>query len=354
MTDISNSLRQWVDANWPGLTLNDFAVKAEFHAQSGQAPVWQALAGDAGFRAYFRLASEPPLLAVYAPPATEKNHAFVQIGGLLRKGGVLTPAIAAADFEQGFFLIEDFGPTLLLDVLKDSNAEALYKEALMALLAIQQCATDPEILEPYSSSLLRTEMELFADWFVPQLLGVEIDSDTRQMLDELFDLLESSALEQPQVVVHRDYHSRNLVFRADGPPGVIDFQDAVIGPITYDLVSLLRDCYVRWPEVKVQAWLQAYLAQARAAGMLKGTDDETFIRWFDWMGLQRHIKVLGIFARLSLRDSKHRYLEDLPLVVHYTLSVARKYEECEAFVEWFETELLPVLKQQPWWRNLAS
>ena len=350
MTDISGSLRQWVDDSWRDLSLNDFALRPEFHQRNDKAPAWQALAGDAGFRKYFRLASEPSLLAVYAPPETEKNHEFLSIGRLLRKGGVLTPAVAACDLPRGFFLLEDFGPQLLLDVVDEDNCEALYKQAMATLMAVQQCDKDTQVLPPYDAVALSTEMSLFPEWFVRKLLNVELGDREVAVFKVLMDTLIQSAQEQPQVVVHRDYHSRNLVHRENGPPGVIDFQDAVIGPMTYDLVSLLRDCYIQWPEAKVQGWLKMFRSWSVYTGVCPEDQEIKFERWFDLMGLQRHIKVLGIFARLSLRDGKHRYLNDLPLVIDYTLNVARRYPACGAFVEWFEMALMPKIKEQAWWQ----
>ncbi len=354
MADINETLRSWVDAEWSNLSLNDFDIKADFLAPGVDAPVWQALAGDAGFRQYFRLASEPPLLAVSAPPATEKNEAFMAVGQLMRQGGVLTPAVAACDLSRGFFLIEDFGPTLLLDALNAGNANALYHDALSTLVQIQLCKADAAVLPLYDKSLLQQEMALFPEWFVHRLLKIEMTDREHKILDESVQVLTDSALAQPQVVVHRDFHSRNLVVRKAGPLGVIDFQDAVIGPVTYDLVSLLRDCYVQWPQPHIDQWLKFYRAHAEASGVVLPKGDETFARWFDWMGLQRHLKVLGIFARLSLRDQKHRYLSDLPLVVHYTLTVARQYEALEGFVAWFEEALMPKIKMQGWWRPIGE
>ncbi len=354
MADINDTLRSWVDTEWSNLSLNDFAIKADFLAPGVDAPAWQALAGDAGFRQYFRLASEPPLLAVSAPPATEKNEAFVAVGQLMRQGGVLTPAVAACDLSRGFFLIEDFGPTLLLDVLDADNADGFYHDALSTLVQIQLCKTDTAVLPLYDKSLLQQEMALFPEWFVRRLLNIEMTDRDHQVLDQCVQVLTDSALEQPQVVVHRDFHSRNLVVRKMGPLGVIDFQDAVIGPVTYDLVSLLRDCYIQWPQARIDAWLTFYRAHAEASGLVLPEDEETFKCWFDWMGLQRHLKVLGIFARLSLRDQKHRYLSDLPLVVHYTLTVARQYEALDGFVEWFEAVLMPEIKKQGWWRPIGT
>lgn len=348
MSDISIRLRAWVDREWPHLSRNDFALKMAWHSPEENAPKWQSLPGDAGFRKYYRLASEPPLLAVYAPPEHERNEEFVQVARLLRAGGVLAPAVAACDLEQGFMLVEDLGPSLLLEHLTPDTVDDLYQRAMTCLLQIQQCRTDAQVLQPYNRTRLHDEVRLFPDWFIRQLLGYAPEADEEQLLEATFIQLEDSALEQPQVLVHRDFHSRNLIYQPEGPPGVIDFQDAVVGPITYDLVSLLRDCYARWPEENVERWAQAYYQRALQAGLIEPMPSEQFHRWFDWMGLQRHIKVLGIFARLSLRDGKHAYLKDLPRVIDYTLTVARKYPELEAFVDWFENRLMPRIDRQPW------
>lgn len=353
MSTISDELRQWVDQQWSHLSLNDFGLRREFHDPGAHAPEWQALAGDAGFRRYFRLASEPPLLAVYAPPATEPNAVFLKLAAHLRQHGVLAPAVAAADLARGFLLIEDLGPALLRQELDEESVEGLYAEALNCLLHLQQCPTESLSLPAYSRERLRQEMNLFNDWFVPRLLGHPLSEPESAMLHTWFTYLENSALEQPQVFVHRDYHSRNLIYRNGSPPGVIDFQDAVTGPITYDLVSLLRDCYIEWPEPRVRRWALCYANIATQAGLLPALDEERFLRWFDWMGLQRHIKVLGIFARLSLRDGKHGYLNDLPLVIRYTLGVARRYKEGDEFVAWFEQTLMPLVQRQPWWTATA-
>lgn len=353
MTSENHALRNWVDQQWPNLKLNDFTVKAEFQSAKDAAPSWQALHGDAGFRRYFRLASEPSLLAVYAPPATEDSAQFIALARHLRKHGVLAPAIASADVERGYLLIEDFGPDLLLSALQDNTVDALYAAALESLMHLQSVPTDSLQLPIYDRTRLQAEMGLFPEWFVERLLQHSLSIVEQQMLEAWFAELTHSALSQPQVFVHRDFHSRNLVLRNGGPPGVIDFQDAVVGPITYDLVSLLRDCYVSWPTHRVRGWATDYATSAIDTGLMDPVSEQTFLRWFDFMGLQRHIKVLGIFARLSLRDQKHNYLHDLSLVLAYTLSVARQYPEAKDFVEWFEATLLPKIKQHSWYREVS-
>lgn len=350
MTGNSDALRAWVDVQWPQLKLNDFMLRSDFHLPADSAPEWQALHGDAGFRSYYRLASEPPLLAVFAPPATENCQSFVRIARHLRRYGVLAPAIAASDLERGFMLIEDLGPSLLLSELNRDSADGLYAEALTTLLQMQQSPVADLELPAYSRQSLLDEMALFHQWFITQLLGYEPSVSDMHMLESWYAQLEESALAQPQVFVHRDFHSRNLIYRSDGPPGVIDFQDAVVGPITYDLVSLLRDCYIQWPPERVRRWAVSYANIAVQAGVLPTVTEQQFMRWFDLMGLQRHIKVLGVFARLSLRDNKHGYLHDLPMVIDYTLSVARQYPEGEAFVAWFERTLMPLVQAQSWYK----
>ncbi|MBL4782165.1 MAG: phosphotransferase [Porticoccaceae bacterium] len=311
-----------------------------------------AVTGDAGFRSYFRSNTQPSFIAALAPPEHEDNQAFVSIAIAMARGGVHVPQIYAVDYEQGFLLQEDLGDRLYLDALNAATQNQLYDRAETTLLQIQQLPAARGLFPAYDASLLRGELELFPEWFVGGLLGVELDRQAGLLLDEVFSILQDSATEQPQVVVHRDFHSRNLLQLEDGGVGVIDFQDAVRGPLSYDLVSLLRDCYIRWPqalvEERVEGFRRKLLAQAGAA--LELPDAATFLRWFDLMGLQRHLKVLGIFARLSLRDGKARYLDDLPLVMRYVLEVAQKYPETEAFYRWFIDCLEPQLLQHPWYQ----
>ncbi|GAA5317079.1 MAG: phosphotransferase [Candidatus Pelagadaptatus aseana] len=315
--------------------------------------VLDPLGGDAGFRCYFRLNVQPGLLAVYAPPAVEKNHAFVALARHFIGQGVHAPEVVAVDFERGFLLLEDFGDRPLQDELTSESVDMLYGEVLLSLLRLQQSPLpEPEPgfeLPIYDAQLLRQEMQLFDQWFVPQLLDYELDSAERTMLNDFYDQLTQVALQQPQVCVHRDFHSRNLMYREGQAPGVIDFQDAVLGPVTYDLVSLLRDCYVRWPRARVEQWALAYGTMVEDVGLVDDLCQQQWLQWFDWMGLQRHIKVLGIFARLWLRDGKSGYLNDLPLVIRYTLEVADSYPELAGFADWFRRTLIPLCEQQPWY-----
>ncbi|MYM64340.1 aminoglycoside phosphotransferase family protein [Pseudomaricurvus sp. HS19] len=350
-TEQINALQQWAEQRLEQLGIG-----------TDGALVLTPLNGDAGFRRYFRLNTQQPLLAVLAPPETEDSAAFVAIARYLRSQGVMTPKIPAVDLQHGWLLVEELGQRLFSEVLLEERdlVEQMYGDALMTLLRLQQCPTitmpaadgdGMHTLPRYDSARLNSEMALFHEWFVPQLLGYQLSADERELLDAVYLQLESAALQQPQVWVHRDYHSRNLIYRDGQAPGVIDFQDAVRGPITYDLVSLLRDCYIRWPRQQVEKWALAYGDMAVSAGLMAPVTQRGFLRWFDLMGLQRHLKVLGIFARLWLRDGKAGYLRDLPLVMRYTLEVAEGYPELRDFTYWFKEKLLPLCEQQEWYSD---
>lgn len=309
----------------------------------------EPLAGDAGFRRYYRTNTVPSLIAVDSPPAQEDNHAFINIAHALQAQGVRTPAIYAVDYESGFMLLEDFGEQLLLPLLNHLTVDDLYTKAETCLLDIQQLPLNDQLFPRYDSQRLADEMSLFCQWFVAELLKIDLDSDEMSMLDDLFEHLVNNALEQPQVLVHRDYHSRNLMLLDDGDLGVIDFQDAVWGPITYDLVSLLKDCYIQWPVIQVRQRVLAFKQRLIEADSNLDIEDTAFLRWFDLMGLQRHIKVMGIFARLALRDGKQSYLKDLPLVIDYSLEVASQYPETQTFWHWFQKRISPLLSSQSWY-----
>lgn len=310
--------------------------KAKISAIDGENSdyIWTMVSGDASFRRYFRWANDKcSYIAVDAPPEHENNPQFVNIANML--DSLNAPKVLAYDFEQGFMLLSDLGDQLFLPLLNDQTADGLYRSAIDALIDMQ-AIKGAEQLPPYDQTLLMAEMELFREWFIGKHLQLELSPQEHQMLDQLFDKLIDSALQQPQVFVHRDYHSRNIMYRADQAPGIIDFQDAVYGPITYDLLSLLRDCYIQWPVEKVQGWLDYYLQHTAFS-----VDKEQFSKWFDWMGLQRHIKVAGIFARLNYRDGKSGYLKDIPLTLTYIVQQAEKYPELEPFSHWMREKILP-------------
>ncbi len=329
---------------------------ARWIEESGQSGVdWQlqSLGGDAGFRRYFRLlvqGEQTGLLVVDAPPATEDTPRFVAVANFLRVSGLRTPRLEAVDAESGFLLIEDLGDQLFQTLLDADTAPLLYGQALMTLLRLQQIPLPTGLVEDYDQPQLRCELRLFEEWFVTALLGYSLDDHERRLLARVYGLLESSALAQPRVLVHRDYHARNLLCCADGDLGVIDFQGALLGPCTYDPVSLLKDCYVRWPSAQVRCWSLSYANLAFAAGIIPQVDESTWLGWFDWMGLQRHLKVLGIFARLWLRDGRPHYLGDLSRVLGYVLEVTARYPDFAEFDSWLRTRLMPQVKTRDWYR----
>ena len=298
---------------------------------------------DASFRRYFRVqAGGESLIAMDAPPDREDSAPFVRVARALDAMGVPVPAIRAMDLERGFLLLSDLGSTHLLGALRAGvAADAAYGPAADALLRMQ-CSGRAAAAElpPYDAALLAREMALFPDWFLQRHLRVTPDASTVTLLGTVAAALIESALSQPQVFVHRDFHSRNLMVTRDGGVGVIDFQDAVLGPVTYDLVSLYKDCYIEWPRADVVRWVESHRKALHGSGFDVG-DAEQFLRWFDLMGLQRHLKVLGIFARLWYRDGKRGYLADLPLVLRYVLQVTSAYPELATFDRYLIGEVVP-------------
>ena len=292
---------------------------------------------DASFRRYFRVTTaQQTWVAMDAPPDKENCEPFVHVAKLLETSGVQAPHIFHHSREQGFMLLSDLGSTPYLSKLDNASADALYHDAINCLIKMQ---TLHATLPLYDSNLLNTEMNLFRDWYLIKHLGIELSAAQDAVLQASFDLLTSNALQQPQVFVHRDYHSRNLMITENNNPGVIDFQDAVIGAISYDLVSLLKDCYIAWPRQKTEAWVRYFIKQNP---LLSGTPVARFMRWFDLMGAQRHIKVLGIFSRLHHRDGKPAYLNDIPRTLAYLMDTCARYDDLHAM-----HQLLLALKLQP-------
>ncbi|MGH8705290.1 MAG: aminoglycoside phosphotransferase family protein [Burkholderiales bacterium] len=280
---------------------------------------------DASFRRYFRaqLGDGRSFVAMDAPPAQEDCAPFVRVARLLRQAGVHAPEVLAEDLAQGFLLLSDLGSTSYLEALTADNAAALFQDATDALLR-WQLATRAGELPPYDEALLRREMALFPEWYVGRHLGLRLSAAQQASLEGTFALLVRSALAQPAVYVHRDYMPRNLML-AEPNPGVLDFQDAVEGPITYDVVSLLRDAFISWDEERVLDWTARYWEQAKKARLPVAPDFSEFWRALEWMGLQRHLKVLGIFARLGYRDGKPKYVEDTARFLRYARAVAERY-----------------------------
>ncbi len=282
---------------------------------------------DASFRRYFRIDSaNGSYIAMDAPPEKEKVEPFIHVAEIFGQCDVCVPDVIEKNIEQGFLLLSDLGNTTYLQKLSEENAHGMYLDAIGALVRIQM-GSRSGVLPEYDRTLLLNEMKLFPEWYVDKHLGVALSEKQAAVLQNMFDLILANNLAQPQVYVHRDYHSRNLMVLEAGNPGILDFQDAVFGPITYDLVSLLRDAYIVWDEERVLDWVIRYWERAKKAGLPVNPDIDMFYRDFEFMGLQRHLKVLGIFARLYHRDGKEAYLNDLPVVMEYTSRVAARYPE---------------------------
>ena len=291
---------------------------------------------DASFRRYFRVEIDGrTYVAMDAPPPMENCRPFVHVAQLLREAGVHAPEVHAQDLDRGFLLLEDLGTTTYLARLDASNAHALYLDAIDALIRFQSTSREGELPE-YGETLLRRELDLFPDCYVGRHVGRALDDKQRASLEELFARVLANNLAQPRVFVHRDYHSRNLMV-CERNPGVLDFQDAVYGPVTYDLVSLLRDAYISWEEERQIDWAARYWERARASGIPVNSDFGEFWRDFEWMGVQRQIKVLGIFARLCHRDGKSGYVNDMPLVMKYLRGACGRYRELAPMIVLLDT-----------------
>ncbi|MHC9511472.1 aminoglycoside phosphotransferase family protein [Kangiella sp. M94] len=305
---------------------------------------WSMVSGDASFRRYFRWGNDQQSwICVDAPPEHENSEQFITVADMLQV--VNAPQVLAYDLADGFMLLSDLGDQLYLPLLLNPSqsapdADALYKNAIDSLVTMQSIE-DADSLPAYDSNLLNTEMELFREWFLGRYLNYRLSEQEHLLLDKTFEQLTRSAQAQPQVFVHRDYHSRNIMYIEGQEPGIIDFQDAVYGPITYDLLSLLRDCYIQWPQDKVLAWVDYYIEQSPFS-----LEKQTFLRWFDWMGLQRHIKVAGIFSRLNFRDGKSDYLKDIPLTLNYILQQAENYPEMANFHQWLQETIMPLYQKR--------
>ncbi len=316
-------LTGWLHSLYPG-------------AQFAVAPA----SADASFRRYFRatFADGSSRIVMDAPPEHEDCRPFLHAGRLFEQAGAHVPHVYAQDLEQGFLLLSDLGNITYLQALRPDNAQALYGAATDALVKIQLASREGE-LPPYDEALLRRELDLFPEWYVAKHLGAALSEKQRAALEGVFRRILDNNLAQPRVYVHRDYHSRNLMYVESLPrdfpgaasivanPGVLDFQDAVYGPITYDLASLFKDAYITWDEGLVMDWLIRYWEKARKAGLPVRADFGDFYRDYEWMGVQRHIKVLGIFARLCHRDGKDGYLKDMPLVFEYLYRACTRYAD---------------------------
>lgn len=284
-----------------------------------------SVSGDASFRKYHRFNyTDGSLIVMDSAPALENNQSFIDTTNLLKRHNINVPDILHKNIEDGFFVISDFGNRLLLDKLNTDNADHFYGLTLEEIVKIQ--AVDTQTLAPYNCTLLLREMQLFTDWYLCKHKNINLNTEIETVLADSFEYLNKSALEQPQVFVHRDFHSRNLMIINDETLGIIDYQDAVLGPITYDLVSLLRDCYINWPQDKITEWQQLFLDNLPIANKIELTQ---LTRWFDLMGAQRHLKAIGIFCRLYYRDNKSAYLGDIPRTMNYLVHVCSQYKELQ-------------------------
>ena len=346
---------------------------------------FEMVAGDASPRRYFRvthskgvfsgeLCGDLPAIAsciAMISPASENNEAFLYVGAKLAEVGVRTPQVWAQDIENGWFLLEDFGDRLLLPLLSTSAAE-LYERSLDALAQLSAIPCDGADIPRYDAERLQSELAIFPDWFLSGLLSIQVNEEAQKRIDELSAFLIATFSEQPTVWVHRDYHSRNLMLLNDGDLGVIDFQDAVVGPVTYDPASILKDCYIRLHRTEQLQALDNYFGKLKMgdessagagstsspllATQLAEVSPEQFRRWFDLTGLQRHLRVLGVFARLHLRDHKSGYLADLPLVVEYVrealILTSATDSSVADFQQWFESDVMPVVIEQSWYQPM--
>ena len=308
MHDRENALKEWLTN-----TLNSSTF------------ILQALTSDASFRKYYRVQCNGiSQIVMDAPPDKEGLNAFIHIAQVLSKSGVLTPEILAQDLQQGFLLLSDFGDKLLLDCLNSTSCDKYYNEATNVLLKIQQCPIDDPMLPSFDQKFMLQEMNLCSEWFFKRYLSLKLSDTEHELFNNTIKEIASALAQLPQVFMHRDYHSRNIMMVNKQQMAVIDFQDAVRGPVAYDLVSLLKDCYISWPRTKVLEWVELYY---RRCPHVSDYSLKEFIHAFDLCGLQRHLKVLGIFSRLKLRDNKPGYLKDLPLTLKYVLDCSEIYEE---------------------------
>jgi len=310
---------------------------------------------DASFRRYFRITAKDKTFANYdstslivmdAPPFQEDTGPYIRMAKLLTDIGLNVPRILEENTQQGFLLLSDLGAIQYLSVLDVNNVEQLYGDALSSLLSLQSRGPREQgVLPAYDRALLQRELEIFREWYLQKHLGLRLTQQQETIINNAFESLISAALEQPVVCVHRDYHSRNLMLTGKDNPGILDFQDAVIGPVTYDLVSLLKDCYIAWPRERVENWALGYKAKLENGGVIGAMENEQFLRWFDFMGAQRHLKATGIFARLDQRDGKPEYLNDIPRTLSYVIDVSGRYDELKDLNQ-FLLSIMPALATQ--------
>ncbi|NVK87390.1 MAG: phosphotransferase [Gammaproteobacteria bacterium] len=329
--------------------LADLTVWAAEQLQQPTSPL-ACVSGDASFRRYFRVFSEREqanVIVVDSPPDKEPIAPFLAISELFAQAKVQVPTIIAADEARGFMLLSDFGDKLFLPELQAGHADSLYRSALQSLVLLQSRLDAQAVALPlYDAKRLNDEMALFHEWFLEVHLGIALTASDWEVLDQLYQTLTAAVSSQLPVVVHRDFHSRNLMVLEDTTaPGIIDYQDAVVGPYTYDPVSLLKDCYIHWPRAQQLTWLADYRQQAITAGLALPAWEQV-IQDYDLMGLQRHLKVAGIFCRLNYRDNKPGYLNDVPLTLAYLTEALQQLPQLEFAQQWWQQRLQPILQQR--------
>jgi N-acetylmuramate 1-kinase len=308
------------------------------------------LVGDASFRRYFRLNHcGKKYVVMDAPPGLEtcELEPYIAIAHKFYEMGLQVPYIFHVNIKDGFLLISDLGNQLYFHELNESNVDQLYKNAIAKLFVIQSCKSIPGLkLESFNTKALMWELQRFTEWLVVKYLGIEVDAKRQNILENTYKILLENDLEQPQFCIHRDYHSRNLMILPDDEIGILDFQDAMIGAVTYDLVSLIRDCYIDWPDERIIKWTREYYDRAVELGLLNNVSFTQFVRWFDLMGMQRHLKASFIFARKFLRDRDDMYLKDIPRTLNYIKKVCAKYPELSEFQKLLLDEILPALQRE--------
>jgi aminoglycoside/choline kinase family phosphotransferase len=306
----------------------------------------QAMPGDASLRRYYRISAPTgSYVAMDAPPPQENCAPFVAIAKALRGLDLQTPEIIAADVDQGFLLLSDFGDLTYLQALSTFNPDLLYQQALKALVVLQSCRAVPgREIPPFTSTFMLQEWAWHKEWFLGKLLGLTL-GEKEAALDHEMQAIVQSAANQPQVFMHRDFHSANLMLLPHSQVGILDFQDAFIGPVTYDLVSLLRDCYIDWPVERVQQWVTFYWQQLTEHGYLSDISLLEFIRWFDWMGVQRHLKALFTFSRKHVRDHQSHYLQHVPRTLNYIVQVTAAYPELKNIHQYYSQIVQPAFQK---------
>jgi N-acetylmuramate 1-kinase len=322
-------------SGWARKQLADRAI----HVQAEDCLV--SASDDASFRRYFRYQEgDHSFIFVDAPPEKEDSRSFVTVAGYLKDTNLNAPIVYQADYNQGFMMLSDLGKESYLPAYQNESREMLLEDALLAISSMQLIR---EPLPLYDETLLRQEMDLFPEWFLSKQLALPISTSENAMLRNVFQLMVENALQQPQVFVHRDFHSRNLMVTREKCPGILDFQDAVNGPVTYDLVSLLRDCYFKLPGDEITKYVNRFRQMLVENGRIPAIDAIQFRRWFDLVGVQRHLKCAGIFSRLNIRDGKSGYLGDIPLVVQYMIDACEPYPELHVFGNWLVETVQPNL-----------